>query len=80
MRSTTSLSSSQKSKPAKKPSCHPGVSHHWILETAQAAANDGRLGTSDGVCLNCNAHYTFFNSIRDYDARANQQLYLGRAG
>ena len=80
MRSTTSLSSLPKSKLAPKPSCHPGVSHYWILETAQDAANDGRIGTSDGVCLNCNAHYTFFNSIWDYDPRANQQLHLGRPG
>ena len=80
MRSTTSLSSSQKSKVLAKPSCLPGVSHHWVLETAQKAAGEGRVGTSDGVCVHCNAHYTFFNTIRDYDARANQQLYLGRAG
>ena len=77
-RNTMSHSSSQKSKPAKKPSCAPGVSHHWKLETAQDAANDGRLGTSDGVCINCNAHYTVFNSLIDYDPRAHHQLFLGR--
>ena len=78
MRSTTSLSSSQKSKVLAKPPCLPGVSHHWVLETAQKAAGEGRVGTSDGVCVHCNAHYTFFNSVVDYDSRAHQQLYLGR--
>ena len=59
-----------------KPDCVPGQAHHWQLETAQSAAEDGRVGTSDGVCDNCNATYTFYNSIIDYDMRANQQINL----
>ena len=78
MRSTMSHSSSPKSKVLKKPSCLPGVSHHWVLETAQKAAGEGRVGTSDGVCVHCKSQYTFFNSVVDYDSRAHQQLYLGR--
>ena len=78
MRSTTSHSSLPKSKPATKPLCLPGLSHYWILETAQKAADEGRMGTSDGVCIRCESQYTFFNSIVDYDSRAHQQLYLGR--
>ena len=60
-----------------KPDCVPGKAHHWNLETARSAADDGRVGTSDGVCKNCNATYTFYNSITDYDMRANQQIYIG---
>jgi hypothetical protein len=60
-----------------KPDCVPGQAHYWQLETAQTAANDGRLGTSDGVCINCEARYTFFNSIIDYDAKAHRQINLG---
>jgi len=73
-----SRSSLPKYKPAPKPPCLPGASHYWMLETAQTAANDGRVGTSDGICQNCNAKYTFYNSIVDYDNRASQQLFLGQ--
>ena len=61
-----------------KPDCVPGQAHHWQLETAKSAADDGRVGTSDGVCINCESRYTFYNSIIDYDMRANQQINLGR--
>ena len=80
MRSTTSHSSSPKYKVPKKPPCLPGLSHYWILETAQKAAGEGRVGTSDGVCVHCESRYTFFNSVIDYDPRAHQQLFLGRPG
>jgi hypothetical protein len=78
MRNTMSHFSSPKSDIPEKPLCLPGFSHHWVLETAQAAAGDGRVGTSDGTCVYCSEQYTFFNSIVDYDPRAYQQLYLGR--
>jgi hypothetical protein len=42
------------------------------------AAGEGRMGTSNGVCIYCESEYTFFNSVVDYDSRANQQLFLGR--
>ena len=61
-----------------KPDCVSGKAHHWTLETAQSAADDGRVGTSDGVCKNCHATYTFYNSVTDYDMRAHQQISLGR--
>ena len=64
-------------KPKPKPDCVLGSAHHWQLETAQDAANDGRLGTSDGYCVNCKATYTFFNSIIDFDAKAHRQINLG---
>jgi hypothetical protein len=70
-------SSSQKSSMQEKPPCLPGFSHYWILETAQTAAGEGRVGTSDGVCVYCESKYTFFNSIMGYDPRAYQQLFLG---
>jgi hypothetical protein len=73
--STTSASSSRRSR--NKPRCLPGASHYWLLESAQDAADDGRIGMSNGVCRLCHAEFTFFNSIVDYDPRANQQLHLG---
>ena len=74
-----SRSSLPKYKPKPKPSCLPGrgPSHHWVLETAQKAAEEGRVGTSDGVCIHCEAKYTFSNNIQGYDPRAHQQLFLG---
>jgi len=64
-------------KPKPKPDCLPGSAHHWLLETAQSAANDGRIGTSDGHCVNCKATYTFYNSSIDYDARTYRHITLG---
>ena len=74
-----SRSSLPKYKPEPKPPCLPsrGPSHHWVLETAQKAAEEGRVGTSDGVCIHCEAKYTFSNNIQGYDPRAHQQLFLG---
>ena len=77
-RNTMSRSSLPKYKAKVKPSCLPGISHHWGLETAQQAAGEGRVGTSDGVCIYCESQYTFLNSIIDFDPRAHQQLFLGR--
>ena len=73
-----SRSSLPKYKAKVKPSCLPGISHHWVLETAQQAAGEGRVGTSDGVCIHCEAKYTFSNNVQGYDPRAHQQLFLGR--
>ena len=73
-----SRSSLPKYKAKVKPSCLPGISHHWVLETAQQAAGEGRVGTSDGDCIYCESQYTFLNSIIDIDPRAHQQLFLGR--
>ena len=78
MRNTMSRSSLPKYKAKVKPSCLPGISHHGVLETAQQAAGEGRVGTSDGVCIYCESQYTFLNSIIDFDPRAHQQLFLGR--
>ena len=73
-RNTMSHFSSRKSDIPEKPPCLPGFSHYWVLE----AAGEGRMGTSEGVCVYCESPYIFFNSIVDYDSRANQQLFLGR--
>ena len=63
IRSTMSVSSSQKSKAQVKPPCLPGASHHWVLEPAQKTAAEGPVGTSSGDCVRCGATYTFVNSV-----------------
>jgi hypothetical protein len=58
-----SHSSSQKSRITAKPPCLPGASHHWVLEPAQRTAGEDWVGTSDGVCVHCEATYSFVNSV-----------------
>lgn len=58
-----SRSSSQRCRVPEKPPCLPGSSHYWILETAQKLTAGKWIGTSDGVCVYCEAQFTFFNSV-----------------